>query len=153
MPASPTFPLLCLPLLLGLAGSLHAQESPREVVLPAENVRYDYAQVLTVRPIHQVLTTTNTERVCDEREGGKGSTLSRMAGAVKDKLTGDDTTAEERSNGLRNCRTEQVARRHQRVIAYDVDYIYRGNKFRTRMAEDPGNRLRIRISITPQPHD
>jgi hypothetical protein len=31
--------------------------------------------------------------------------------------------------------------------------MYRGSKFRTRMDRDPGNRLRIRISITPHPFD
>ena len=42
-----------------------------------------------------------------------------------------------------------VEREFQRPIAYDVDYIYKGSKFRTRLAEDPGNRLRIRISVVP----
>ena len=44
-----------------------------------------------------------------------------------------------------------VVREYRRPIAYDVDYIYKGSKFRTRLAEDPGNRLRVRVSITPQP--
>ena len=48
---------------------------------------------------------------------------------------------------------EPVAREYRRPIAYDVDYAYKGSKFRTRMARDPGNRLRVRVSITPQPHD
>ena len=51
----------------------------------------------------------------------------------------------------RNCRMEPVAKEHRRTIAYDVDYMYRGSKFRTRMDRDPGNRLRVRVSITPQP--
>ena len=34
-------------------------------------------------------------------------------------------------------------------IAYDVDYIYKGMKFRSRLANDPGNMLRVRVSITP----
>lgn len=44
-------------------------------------------------------------------------------------------------------------KRFRRTLAYDVDYMYRGSKFRTRMDRDPGNRLRIRISITPHPFD
>ena len=70
---------LCLPagLLAGLlAGGLaRAQEPLREVVLPAENVRYDYAQVLSVRPVYQTLRTTSMERVCDPREPAISATL------------------------------------------------------------------------------
>ena len=49
----------------------------------------------------------------------------------------------------RNCRLVQVDRQFQRPIAYDVDYVYKGTKYRSRLAEDPGNRLRIRVSVTP----
>ena len=48
-----------------------------------------------------------------------------------------------------NCRVVPVEREFQRPIAYDVDYIYKGVKYRSRLAEDPGNRLRIRISVVP----
>ena len=60
-----------IPALLLLATSVFvvapawAQQPPREVVLSPENVRYDYAQVLGVRPVYQVLRTTSSERVCD----------------------------------------------------------------------------------------
>jgi len=30
-----------------------------------------------------------------------------------------------------------------------VDYVYKGIKFRSRLPEDPGNRLKLRVSITP----
>ena len=133
-----------LGLALALAAPAMAQEAAREVVLPPENVRFDYAQVLAVRPIYQVLRASSSARVCDEPE----RTLSRrMVGAVKNRLGGDQEAGEQ---GV-NCRTEQVPREFRRTIAYDVDYVYKGSKFRTRMARDPGNRLRIRVSITPHP--
>ena len=147
---TPFVRLQTLPLWLGLAVAAPswAQDVPREVVLPPENVRHDYAQVIAVRPIYQVLRTTSTARVCDE--SGRTRTLSRrMAGAVKQRLSGDQDAQEE---GV-NCRMEQVPREFRRTIAYDVDYVYKGSKFRTRMARDPGNRLRIRVSITPLPAD
>ena len=133
------------------AGMAHAQDPSPEVVIPPENVRYDYAQVLGVKPIYQVLRTTSTERVCDVSQPGE-SKLSRVVSSVKGRLTGN-TTPEERKAGLSNCRMEPVAREFRRPIAYDVDYVYKGSKFRTRMARDPGNRLRVRVSITPHPHD
>ena len=60
--------------------------------------------------------------------------------------------AEEHKAGLSNCRMMPVAKEFKRAIAYDVDYVYKGSKFRTRLAQDPGNRLRIRVTITPQPN-
>ena len=68
--------------------------------------------------------------------------------SVKGRLTGN-TTPEERKAGLSNCRMEQVAREFRRPIAYDVDYVYKGTKYRSRLAEDPGNRLRVRVAVTP----
>ena len=138
---------LCLSLACLLAGQCaQAQDLPREVVVPQENVRYDYAQVLEVSPIYQTLRATRMERVCDAKQG---SGISRVVSVVKDKLGG--TTREEREAGLSNCRMGPVIREYRRPIAYDVDYSYKGSKFRTRLAQDPGNRLRVRVSITPQP--
>ena len=87
------------------------------------------------------------EQVCDVvTKAGSGSSLARVVGAVKERLGGSSEDEE-----FENCRMQPVAREFRRPIAYDVDYVYKGNKFRTRMARDPGNRLRVRVSITPQP--
>lgn len=107
-------PLIALAL---LAVPVMAQER----VVPAEQVRYDYAQVLSVQPVYQVLNATAAERQC-------------------------------RSNGGRNdadCREVLVPMQMRRPVAYDVDYTYRGVKYRSRLAQDPGRRLRIRVGITP----
>ena len=134
-----------------LAGSAaRAQDMPREVTVPSENVRFDYAQVLSVRPVYQLLRTTSMERVCDVKDGDKSTALSRIVNSVKDRLSSTGANADERAAGLQNCRMEPVEKEFRRTIAFDVDYMYRGSKFRTRMDRDPGNRLRIRISITPQ---
>ncbi len=132
-----------LPLALCVAGSAFAQSAPQgqaqpEVVLPIENVRFDYAQVMSVRPIQQVLRTSNRERVCSDPQHPESRIPVPM---------GQDP------GRLRNCRMAPVVREFRRTIAYDVDYVYRGSRFRTRMGRDPGNRLRIRISIMPAPLD
>ncbi len=143
-----------MPLWLALAfvavAPARAQEAGREVVLPPENVRYDYAQVLAVRPIYQTLRTTSNARVCDQPRARQAGAISRVGRLVRDR-GGDDSGADD-AEGV-NCRMEQVPREFRRTIAYDVDYAYKGSKFRTRMARDPGNRLRIRVSITPHPVD
>lgn len=142
-------PCLCL----SIAGLLampfaQAQDAGRETVVPQENVRFDYAQVLEVSPIYQTLRATRMERVCDAKPAS-GNGLSKVVSAVKDRLGG--TSKEEREAGLSNCRMAPVVREYRRPIAFDVDYVYKGSKFRTRLAQDPGNRLRVRVSITPQP--
>ena len=106
-----------------LAGAMvQAQDPPPEVVIPPENVRFDYAQVLAVKPIYQVLRTSSLERVCDASQPGE-SKLSRVVSSVKGRLTGN-ATPEERKAGLSNCRMEPVAREFRRPIAYDVDFVY-----------------------------
>ena len=132
--------------LLSAAAGVHAQDSSPEVVILQENVRYDYAQVLGVNPVFQVLKTSRMEQVCDVVKADSGNTLSRVVGAVKERLGGSSEDDE-----FENCRMQPVAREFRRPIAYDVDYVYKGSKFRTRMERDPGNRLRVRVSITPQP--
>jgi uncharacterized protein YcfJ len=136
---------LCLPAGLLAGGLARAQERPREVVLPAENVRYDYAQVLSVRPVYQTLRTTSMERVCDSQELAISAAMARVMSAVRIRSAEDD------AGKPQDCRMTPVVKEHRRTIAYDVDYMYRGAKFRTRMDRDPGNRLRIRIAIAPQP--
>lgn len=119
-----------------LAQTPQQGQPQREVVLPIENVRFDYAQVMSVRPVQQVLRASNRERVCsDPQHPGTRIPVSE----------GQDP------GRLRNCRMAPVVREFRRTIAYDVDYVYRGSRFRTRMDRDPGNRLRIRISIMPAP--
>jgi len=135
-------PLLSLALWMGSATAQHT-------VIQAENVRYDYAQVLRVTPVYQTLTATRVEQRCESpvqaaKEKGN-SRLSRAVGALKDAISRD----EEEELVVENCNAVAVEREFRRPIAYDVDYVYKGAKFRSRLPEDPGNRLRIRIAITP----
>jgi uncharacterized protein YcfJ len=70
-------------------------------------------------------------------------------GVVKDAL--GDKPADEKpdtTNG-EDCRMVSVQREFRRPIAFDVDYLYKGMKYRSRLPHDPGNRLRIRVSVTP----
>jgi uncharacterized protein YcfJ len=135
-----------------------AQEPAPEVTIPQEYVRYDYAQVLSVEPVYQVLRTSRMERVCDVVDMPPGvaaapaqeNPLERMVSSLRQRLSAG-TTREEREAGLSNCRMAPVVREVRRAIAYDVDYVYRGSKFRTRMDRDPGNRVRVRVSVVPVP--
>ena len=133
----------------------------QERVIPTENVRLDYAQVLSVEPVYQTLRATRTEQRCDEVPAVKPepatreeeSRWSKMVSSVKGWFGSDEVSAPPvappASTVRTNCRAVPVEREFQRPIAYDVDYIYKGVKYRSRLAEDPGNRLRIRVSVVP----
>lgn len=117
----------------------------QNTIIQTENVRFTWAQVLQVTPVYQTLTVTRMEQQCDQtpRPDTEDSRLSRVVGAVKDALG-----AEEGKEPAK-CRAVPVEREFRRPIAYDVDYTYRGAKYRSRLPEDPGNRLRIRVSVMP----
>ena len=124
---------------------------------PMENVRFDYAQVLRAEPVYQTLHATRTEERCDlvpaeperpREDSGKPGLFSRMVDSVKDVFTRDEP-APPPATTRQNCRMVQVDRQFQRPIAWDVDYVYKGTKYRSRLAEDPGNRLRVRVAVTP----
>ena len=129
----------------------------QNTVIQAENVRTEYARVLRADPVYQTLRATSVVENCgpatdvqnDEAKRG----IARVVGVVKDALT-PGNTGKDKVAAAGDCRMVPMDREFRRPIAYDVDYVYKGSKFRTRMARDPGNRLRVRVSITPQPtHD
>lgn len=170
--------LLTLACLSATAAVAQAQEAePRNRVVIVENVKFDYAQVLNVEPVFQTLRATRTEEHCEpistrtlapvnvtgeEPVEDKGR-ISRFWDSVRsmfkrsDEEVSEETAAETpapapANNGpmlTRDCRIVPVGREFRRPIAYDVDYVYKGTKYRSRLPEDPGNRLKIRVSITP----
>jgi uncharacterized protein YcfJ len=169
--------LLTLACLLGSAAFMAcAQDGEvRNRVVIVENVKFDYAQVLNVEPVFQTLRATRTEEHCEpvstrtlapvnvtgeEPQEDKGR-FGRFMDSVRSIFKREDGTTEEgaplveapaANNGpllTRDCRIIPVGREFRRPIAYDVDYVYKGTKYRSRLPEDPGNRLKIRVSITP----
>jgi uncharacterized protein YcfJ len=90
------------------------------------NVRVEYAQVLRVEPVYQTLRAQAVEQRCEHPAESAGVAQTN-----------------------RNCRPVRVEREFRRPVAYDVDYIHRGVKYRSRLPVDPGKRLRVRITVTP----
>lgn len=143
----PRMSILLLPSLL-TAGLSHAQET----VVPAENVRFDYAQVLRAEPVFQTLTATRMEQRCDGRalvDQAPGKGISRIVGKVKSALSPRDADAGSAQADASDCRMVSIQREFRRPIAFDVDYMYKGMKYRSRLSDDPGNRIRVRVSVTP----
>ena len=134
-----------------LLAALALPATAQETVVPKRNVRTGYAQVLRVDPVYQTLTATAMEQQCDgdspeQAEQRRG--LSRIVDVVKDALT-RDKAAVPATPADKDCRMVPVERQFRRPIAYDVDYVYRGMKYRSRLPYDPGNRLRVQVTILP----
>ena len=136
--------------------SAKAQQATANTVVPVENVRLDYAQVLAVEPVYQTLKASRTEMKCEEVQAPKPpppqdeGRWSKIFDSVKGVFTRDPEPEARPPVAIKpSCRMVPVEREFRRPIAYDVDYVYKGYKYRSRLAEDPGNRLRIRVSVMP----
>ena len=110
--------LLCSTAFLALAsGSAWAQA--------VANTRIDYAQVLRVEPVYEVVRVQAVDPACLQTRRPNAS-------------IGVGATA---------CKPHSMDVR--KVVAYDVEYSYQGRTYMSRMKHDPGNRLRVRVSVTP----
>ena len=130
---------------LPVASPVFAQDvaTTTTTVIQPENVRMDVAQVMRVRPIYQTLRATRMEPRCTEgKDDGNG--LTRIVGAVKGAISRQNPQTDST-----DCELVPVQREFRRPIAYDVDYVYRGMKYRSRLPYDPGNRLKVRVSVMP----
>jgi len=134
----------------------HAQQAPQQTVIQVENVRTEYARVLRAQPVYQTLRATAMVEECEDgtpaEEGEEKGRLARVVGAVKDALTPGKSRDDEeaaQAQPREGCELVPTEREFQRPIAYDVDYVHHGVKYRSRMPYDPGNRLRVRVSVTP----
>lgn len=86
---------------------------------------------------------------------GSGNDAATVAGALIGAAAGadggrhashyEDTYA----RPVRRCRTNYRSREEERIDGYDVTYRYHGQRYRTRMPFDPGERLRIRVDVRP----
>jgi uncharacterized protein YcfJ len=82
---------------------------------------------------------------------GDGRRAATVAGAVAGGVVGNQVAAERpRYTTQRHCRQPTGSASGPRhVVAYDVEYRYRGEVFTSRLAYDPGDRLRVKVSVTP----
>lgn len=79
---------------------------------------------------------------------------ARIAGALLGGAIGRDVGARNAPGRTfvtteRRCETEYVSEERERVSGYRVRYVYEGREFVTRTARDPGDTLRLRVSVAP----
>lgn len=84
---------------------------------------------------------------------GSGRTVATAAGAIAGAIVGDriDNSGQAgmvEQQAVRNCRT--VDNWQQRNNGYAVTYDYRGHMSTVVLPYDPGQRMRVRVSVSPQ---
>jgi uncharacterized protein YcfJ len=91
---------------------------------------------------------------------GDGRKAATAAGAVAGGVVGNNVAANSndpparppRYSTQRRCRPVEGAgtgagQRH--LVGYDVEYRYRGEVYNARMNTDPGDRMRVKVTVTP----
>jgi len=82
---------------------------------------------------------------------GDGRRAATVAGAVAGGVVGNQVAAERpQYTTQRRCRPATGGSSGSRhVVGYDVEYRYRGEVFTSRLPYDPGDRMRVKVSVTP----
>jgi len=85
--------------------------------------------------------------------GGNGRTVATAAGAIAGAIVGDRLENSENQvvteqQPVRQCRT--IDNWQSRTNGYSVTYEYNGRNYTTTMPYDPGERLRVRVSVMPR---
>jgi uncharacterized protein YcfJ len=139
-----------------------------------ENVSYGYAQVLRADEVVEIVRTRTPEERCDDVErrdpgaANRGTVIGAIVGAALGNQVGDGdgrraatvagavvggavgrSVAENNAQAQPGCHIVEVEREERQVVGFDVEYMYKGEKYMSRLPYDPGNRLRIRVSVTP----
>lgn len=83
---------------------------------------------------------------------GDGRKAATVAGAVAGGAIGNHVARGDDSSYAdteRRCHIVNDVSQERRIVAYDVQYRYRGDVFMSRLDYDPGERLRVRVSVEP----
>ena len=83
---------------------------------------------------------------------GDGRRAATVAGAVVGGAVGNGVSRSgggEYESTETRCRQVAAVSEQRRIMGYDVEYRYRGEVYVSRLNYDPGERLRVRVSVAP----
>lgn len=92
--------------------------------------------------------------------GGSGRDAMTVVGtlvgsAIANERSRDrDRYEDDRDDGysvrtVERCKIHKEVREEERVDGYRVTYVYDGREYTTRTEDDPGDRIKVRVSVTP----
>lgn len=90
---------------------------------------------------------------------GRGRDAMTVLGTLVGAATGSDNArrnsydrgyeSTEYARPVKRCSTNMVSHQEERIEGFRVVYIYNGQRYATQTQDDPGKRIRIRVSVTP----
>jgi len=136
---------------------VRVQPRVEQVRTPRQECRTEYVQV----PVQQQRSAGGSivggiagALLGSQVGSGNGKVAASAAGAIAGAMIGDRVDNDGRASGqqvqeqaVRQCRTVESV--ESRTNGYDVTYEYRGHTYTSVMNSDPGNRLRLRVSVEP----
>jgi uncharacterized protein YcfJ len=81
--------------------------------------------------------------------------VGAVLGAVLGNSVGRDIARQSQSPDTRHyqiverCETVFVSHEEERLLGYDVTYLFNGQQYSVRMAEDPGSQMKVRVDVQP----
>ena len=159
------------------AAGAHAQNAPNPN--GDDNAHYGWADVLRADPVQGVTRTNVPQQQCYDQQvvqhdpgnsaagtvlgaviggvlghtvgKGDGRTAATVVGAVAGGAVGNRVSNQggDYATTQTQCQNVNAVSEQRRIIGYDVEYRYRGEVYMSRLNYDPGERLRVRVSVTP----
>lgn len=146
---------LCWVGAMNMMQSAVPQESTVDVpVQGRENVSFAYADVLRATPTYELIRARIQSEECDSGEPPEAEAAAQSSdpGASLRGPRHGTVSELERERGRpppRKCRLVESEREERRISGYEVEYFYKGQIYRSHMDYDPGNKLRIRLTVAP----
>jgi uncharacterized protein YcfJ len=138
---------------------VRVQPRVEQVRMPRQECRTDYVQA----PVQQQRGAGGTviggiagALLGSQVGGGNGKVAAAAAGAIAGAMVGDHVENDGRNNygpqvqeqAVRQCRTVEAL--ESRNAGYEVTYEYRGHTYTEVMNRDPGERIRLQVSVQAQ---
>jgi uncharacterized protein YcfJ len=136
---------------------VRVQPRVEQIRTPRQECRTEYVQV----PVQQersgggsVVGGIAGALLGSQIGSGNGKVAAAAAGAIAGAMVGDRVENNGRNvqggvqeQAVRQCRMVEAI--ESRTSGYDVTYEYRGQTYTSLMSRDPGNRVRLRVSVEP----
>jgi uncharacterized protein YcfJ len=144
-----------------------------------DNAHYAWADVLRVDPVYGVARTAAPSTQCYDQQvvqqtpgnkgigtvlgavvggvlgstigHGRGNTAATVGGAVVGGAVGNSVASggQTYTSSQTVCQPVTQVSEQRQIIGYDVEYRYHGDVYMSRLSYDPGERLRVRVSVSP----
>ena len=115
----------------------------------AGEVAYDDARVIHVEPVLETVSVPSRSIECDADRPVESGDL-RDADASLNLVTAIRTEAARPAREDR-CVERVEHRTEERITGYRVQYRYAGDDYEQIVDEHPGERMRVRVSVSPEP--